>query len=114
MRSRILLSGLALLIVVSTGAALAAGLPKLPKDLTLPQGTDSPGQVVFSHASHVDSGKPACTACHPKLFRMLSRGTATPAGTITHARMEKGQQCGVCHNGKDAHGFDDCASCHRS
>ena len=114
MRSRIVMPGLAVLLLVSTAVAVATGLPKLPKDLPLPQAADSPGQVVFSHVSHVDSAKPACTSCHPKLFKMLSRGTATPAGTITHASMEKGQQCGVCHNGKDAHGFDDCASCHRS
>jgi hypothetical protein len=32
---------------------------------------------------------------------------------ITHAKMEKGRQCGACHNGKAAFGFDDCTACHR-
>lgn len=113
MRSRVLLVSIALALVASSAGALAGDPLKLPKDLTLPQGADSPGPVVFSHASHVDASHPTCTTCHPRPFKMFARVTAAKTAAITHATMEKGQTCGACHNGKDAHGFDDCASCHR-
>ncbi len=106
-----------IMLVVGCGvvaAGLAADLPRLPKDLALPQGKDSPGQVVFSHQSHIDQSKPDCTTCHPKLFTILKQQRKSARrDPITHARMEKGQSCGACHNGTAAHGFDQCASCHR-
>jgi len=94
--------------------AAAAELPRLPKELQLPQGEDSPGLVAFRHDSHVDAKKPSCTACHPKLFPMLKE-SALPKGAITHERMEKkGELCGSCHGkGKSAFDFDDaCENCH--
>ena len=107
-RALVVLSGLA------AGSALVAqGLAKLPADVTLPQAADSPGKVVFSHQTHVDQAKPDCTACHPRLFKILDRPLARGAEEIVHAKMEKGAQCGVCHNGKDARGLDDCTTCHR-
>jgi c(7)-type cytochrome triheme protein len=94
--------------------ALAQGLPKLPRDVTFPQAKDSPGRVVFSHATHVDQAKPECTACHPKVFKLVNPQIAAGAVQLVHVKMEKGAQCGMCHNGKDARGFDDCTMCHRS
>ena len=112
--------GLAVLIVVVLGAMLVGAaaaqsrLPKLPPAYTLPQTGDSPGKVAFNHESHVDPAAPNCTACHPKLFRILKPG-ATPDGkAITHDAMNKGQSCGACHNGRRAFGPDDCTLCHRS
>jgi c(7)-type cytochrome triheme protein len=99
------------LAVAATG--LGADLPRLPKDIVLPQGKDSPGRVVFSHQTHIDMARPDCTTCHPKLFTIIKERTPTGRDPITHARMEKGRSCGACHNGKAAHGFDDCTSCHR-
>ncbi len=97
------------------GALVAAqGLPKLPGDLALPLGKDSPGKVIFNHATHVDQAKPDCTTCHPTLFRIVNPTLATGAEHLQHAKMEKGAACGRCHNGKDARGFDDCTMCHRS
>ncbi len=87
-----------------------ADLPELPKDRPLPQGPDSPGVVVFSHASHVDGSRPDCTVCHPTRFPILKESTARP---IRHANMESGRQCAACHNGQDATGLDDCATCHK-
>jgi c(7)-type cytochrome triheme protein len=117
MRSRCrLLPCLAVTIVgLAFGSlALAQGLPRLPADLTLPQAKDSPGKVVFSHATHVDQAKPECTTCHPKMFKLVNPQLARGAERLVHAKMEKGAQCGSCHNGKDARGFDDCTMCHRS
>lgn len=72
--------------------------PKPPADFTYPQGTDSPGPVTFSHARHVQAGVDKCTACHTKVFKM-KKGTSGP---LTMAKMNAGQQCGTCHNGKTA------------
>lgn len=102
----------ALLTLSMTGAILAGGLPRLPNDRALPQGTDSPGVVTFRHSSHVDAAKPDCTTCHPSLFPILSRSADQAAPRFTHAKMEKGVACGKCHDGKSAHGFEDCATCH--
>jgi c(7)-type cytochrome triheme protein len=108
-----LLLGAAMMLAASL--ALGQNMPKLPQDLTLPQTGDSPGKVTFSHANHVGfQVKADCTACHPKLAPILKQQKA--AGNreaITHAKMEKGQACGACHNGKAAHGFDDCTTCHK-
>jgi c(7)-type cytochrome triheme protein len=100
--------------VLVGGAAMAADLPKLPGDLTLPTASDSPGPVVFRHDSHVDTAKPtgACTACHAGTFKILGKATPAPAERITHKRMEAGQACGACH-GKKAFNFDDCTNCHK-
>lgn len=99
------------LAVLLSGAA-AADLPRLPKDLLLARGADSPGQVTFRHDSHLSGARPDCVACHPRRFSILGRsgGEARPA--ITHEAMEKkGQACGACH-GKEAFGFDECGNCH--
>jgi c(7)-type cytochrome triheme protein len=95
------------------GAALAQNLPKLPDQLTLRQSPGSPGPVTFLHASHMGD-RPDCTRCHPKLFSIMKQGAGTTAARrITHADMEKGRQCGACHDGKTAFGRDDCTACHR-
>lgn len=102
---------LPLVLLGLSAAALAGGLPKLPKEAALPQGTDSPGVVAFRHESHVDAARPDCTGCHPGTFRILKSTKAKP---ITHADMEKGRACGSCHDGKAAFGLaDDCAACHK-
>jgi len=95
------------------GAALADDLPNLPGALKLAQSGESPGVVTFNHDMHVDASKPAgsCTACHPRLFRILGRSATTKVSTVTHAGMEKGESCGACH-GKAAFDFEDCTMCH--
>ena len=105
---------LAVLAVPAVGFVTAQDMPKLPADMTLPRAADSPGAVVFSHQTHIAvQAKADCTACHPKLAPIVKTKTAR-RDPITHAKMEKGLSCGTCHNGKAAHGFEDCSSCHRS
>jgi c(7)-type cytochrome triheme protein len=100
----------ALLLV---GPAMAASkLPRLPKDFIFPQGDGSPGQVTFSHASHVDEGAPTCLSCHPRTFRMLEAGKAADGQPLSHDRMKAGLGCGACH-GKTAFDFDSCDMCHK-
>lgn len=104
----------ATLLLAVSAALLAGPLPNLPKDIALPQGPDSPGVVIFRHETHVDAARPDCTTCHPTLFPILRRtaSSAAPAA-IRHADMDKGKSCGSCHDGKSAHGLDDCGTCHR-
>jgi len=105
---------LAVLVVPAIGLVSAQDMPKLPAEVTLPRAADSPGPVVFSHQTHTAvQAKVDCTACHPKLAPIV-RTKTTRRDPITHATMEKGLSCGACHNGKAAHGFEDCSSCHRS
>jgi c(7)-type cytochrome triheme protein len=93
-------------------SAFGEGLRRLPADFSLQPSEGSPGKVTFSHASHVDSKKPACVTCHPGTFRILEPGMTANGERIRHAEMEKGRQCGACH-GKAAFGFDSCDLCHR-
>lgn len=105
-------------LVVTAVSALATAvaaqtLPRLPEDSVFPLGEGSPGEVTFRHASHVDMEKPACTACHPTLFRIL--GGPAPARAVSyHAEMEEGRRCAACHDGTAAFGLDDCLACHRT
>lgn len=109
------LAGLALITLVATGTALAQNrMPRLPDAFTFTQAGDSPGKVTFNHASHVAEDAPSCTACHPKLFRILKAGATADGKPITHDAMAKGQYCGTCHNGKKSFAFDDCTMCHRT
>lgn len=106
----------ALFLVLALGFAItvaAQSLPRLPGALNLAKSADSPGQVVFNHETHVDSAKPACTNCHPREFRILKADAGKRA--IRHSEMEKGRECGACHDGKKAFALtDDCTACHRS
>jgi c(7)-type cytochrome triheme protein len=99
--------------VLVAGVVGAQSMPKLPADITLAQSGDSPGKVLFSHASHVSYlAKPDCTVCHPKLAPIMKAAKGVKRAPVTHAAMLKGQACGACH-GKDAHNFDDCTTCHK-
>jgi c(7)-type cytochrome triheme protein len=101
--------------LLATAAGIAQGrLPNLPQPFTFAQTGDSPGIVTFNHTSHVDENAPGCTACHPRLFKILKGGTAADGKTITHDAMKQSRACGACHDGKKSFGFDDCTTCHRS
>jgi c(7)-type cytochrome triheme protein len=95
-------------------ALSAQSLNRLPAGLALPQSADSPGRVTFLHETHVDPDRPDCTTCHPRLFSILKQGGTGARAPILHAQMEKGRQCGACHDGKRASAIeDDCTHCHR-
>ena len=106
-----LFQALVLVLLGGWGAAIAAqSIPRLPAALAMPQVDGSPGQVTFNHETHVDAAAPACTACHPREFRMLK---TTKRAAITHDEMAKGRFCGSCHDGKKAFAMDDCSFCHQ-
>ncbi len=88
----------ALALIVSLALALpmaAFAQPKVPADFSFEKGKDSPGPVTFSHKEHTEKGE-KCNACHTKIFKMKKGGT----GPLTMAKMQAGEQCGTCHNGK--------------
>lgn len=109
----ILWGSMVLLAMMLATAGLAQTLSRLPQDFPFLRGEGSPGQVIFSHRSHVDQKRPDCTGCHPALFKILEKGTPAETGPIGHSRMEAGRQCGACHNGRAAFGLDSCPLCHR-
>ena len=99
-----------LLAVASSRAGEAASELRLPADVTYRAADGSPGPVVFSHTTHVAFAENRCLGCHPAPFTMLR-----PIGRITHEDMDAGRSCGVCHDGKMAHGTQEgCDSCHGS
>ena len=68
------------------------------------------GKVVFDGKTHVDKGL-KCTDCHTKIFPM-KKGTEK----IKMDDINKGNFCGVCHNGEKAFKSSDpvnCAKCHK-
>lgn len=116
---RLLISTLAL--VVALGALFAVVGPvqaqKIPGDFAYEGAKDSPGKVTFSHEKHKAAGVEKCNACHTKVFKM-KKGTT---GNVVHAKMNAGESCGSCHNGKEMGGKTPvatsdkakCESCHK-
>jgi c(7)-type cytochrome triheme protein len=62
--------------------------------------------VTFSHDAHVTKHKQKCGDCHYRIFT-----TTEQRKDVTMAQMQKGQSCGVCHNGQRA--FDVKGSCNK-
>ena len=105
----------ALLLVAGAALTAQAADPpraplRLPPDRVFAQAPDAPGPVVFQHTTHVTLERWSCLACHPAPFRML-----TSVLRPTHAEMDAGRECGLCHDGKRAFATSDpdaCESCH--
>lgn len=68
--------------------------------------TDGMGPVTFSHKFHTSAFQ--CGQCHPKIFAMKKT-----EGRMTMEAMNKGKQCGACHNGKTATAVTECGLCHK-
>lgn len=80
-----------------------------PQAIALAKSAESPGQVTFSHETHVDQSAPNCKGCHAGLFSIRP---ATPGADDKHARAGH-DQCGTCHNGEKAFNYEEsCDSCH--
>jgi c(7)-type cytochrome triheme protein len=84
-------------------------LTRLPEEVTLERGAQSPGEVLFRHASHINAEAPDCRQCHSGQFSMLK-------ASIQSGREQKAR-CAACHNGENTFDLNDkasCASCHGS
>ena len=102
---------LPLMLTAASAVRAAGGAPadvelKLPADIVFSRVPGSDSAVVFSHQSHVEFTERHCLSCHPQLFPMLQRGPAP-----THQEMNNHRSCGTCHDGKQAFGTQDGASC---
>lgn len=91
----------------------ATGQMPVPKDFTY-QETKPMAPVTFSHKFHVTEKKRQCPECHikPKLFEMKKLAAASQ---MKMAKLNEGQFCGHCHNGKTAFSTKDpktCTRCH--
>ena len=95
---------LSVLLTVSMAMAVVAEL-NLVFDV---KGAD---KVTFNGKSHADKGL-KCTECHPNPFP----NKRSAAGTYTMEKMNKGENCGICHNGTKAFKTSDpanCTKCHK-
>jgi c(7)-type cytochrome triheme protein len=94
---------LASLLVVGTAAAVMPGQK-------IEYAGGGLGKVTFDGKTHADKGL-KCDSCHTKVFQMKKGATK-----ITMAAMNKGENCGTCHNGGKAFKSSDpanCAKCHK-
>ena len=69
------------------------------------------GNVTFNGKIHADKGL-KCTDCHPTPFP----NKRSAAGTYKMEKMNKGENCGICHNGTKAFKTSDpanCTKCHK-
>ncbi len=67
--------------------------------------------VVFSHDKHVSASGVKCTGCHYQVFQM-----AQGSYKMDMSKINKGDFCGKCHNGKkafDAKDKKNCSRCHK-
>lgn len=90
----------------------AAEVP-VPQDFSYEE-TKPLTPVTFSHKFHVTEKKAQCPECHakPKLFEM-KKLAASPQ--MTMKKLDAGEFCGTCHEGKKAFSTKDakaCARCH--
>lgn len=95
------------LIAVVAAMAFIGGALAVPPGKTVEFAGGSAGKVVFDGKAHADKGL-KCPDCHtkPKIFQM-KKGV----DKITMATMNKGENCGVCHNGTKAPKSSDAANC---
>ena len=67
------------------------------------------GDVLFSHALHVDKTGLGCKECHTRLYLDTKKHRK-----VTMKEMARGKSCGACHDGKRAFSVNgDCARCHK-
>jgi c(7)-type cytochrome triheme protein len=114
MRSSWLITLVGLAVIGAIGVVASVEAQKLPPPITFELGKDSPGPVTFDHELHKAANE-KCTVCHTKIFKM-KKGTS---GNLTMAKMQTGESCGTCHDGKtEVKGrkvppIEKCESCHR-
>ncbi len=98
------------LMVVAAAVAFFGIAVAAPPGQTVEFAGGPMGKVVFDGKTHADKGA-KCNDCHTKIFQMKKGSTK-----ITMAAMNKGENCGVCHNGEKAFASSDpknCKTCHK-
>jgi len=67
--------------------------------------------VFFSHKNHLKSEKLKCASCHYRFFQM-----AHGSWKMDMEKINKGEFCGECHDGRTSFSVKDrgkCSRCHR-
>lgn len=83
----------------------------VPKGRSLTFARSTMGKVVFDGTVHNNNAKNGCRQCHnPQLFPKMKQGTVH----INMKNIYAGEQCGFCHNGKQAFSArGNCKRCHK-
>ncbi|MBI2987823.1 MAG: cytochrome c3 family protein [Deltaproteobacteria bacterium] len=87
---------------------LGAEVP-VPPDFSYEE-TKPLGAVPFSHKFHVTAKKLQCPECHTKVFQMKKMAASKD---MTMAKLNAGEFCGKCHDGKKAFATKDAKDCSR-
>lgn len=97
--------GTGILSVLFVGWAAAA--LAVPAHRSLNYADGEAGLVIFKGKTHQQK----CSACHRNgIFAIMRQG----AEVITMQKIEQGDQCGACHDGRKAFGSSgNCNRCHR-
>lgn len=64
--------------------------------------------VFFSHENHVNVRGAKCSACHYHAFQMSQESYE-----MNMDKLNKGQFCGICHNGERSFDVKDKANCEK-
>jgi len=98
------------IMVVVVAVAFIGGAMASPSGKTVEYAGGAAGKVTFDGKVHADKGL-KCNDCHTKIFQMKKDSTK-----ITMTTMNKGENCGTCHNGDKAFKSSDpktCKTCHK-
>lgn len=98
------------LMVVAATVAFFGSVVAAPPGKSVEYAGGPMGKVTFDGKAHADKGL-KCNDCHTKIFQMKKGATK-----ITMATMNKGENCGACHNGTKAFKSGDpknCKTCHK-
>lgn len=98
-----------MLMVVTAAVAFIGGALAVPPGSEVEFAGGPMGKVTFDAKVHADKGL-KCNDCHTKIFAMKK------GSKITMAAMNKGENCGTCHNGTKAFKSSDpknCKTCHK-
>lgn len=103
---------LTLTVVIIVSILLVSGMSfATPSGKSVVYEVKGADKVTFDGKTHADKGL-KCNDCHTKVFPMKK----SAPGTYTMEKMNKGESCGVCHNGTKAFKTSDpanCIKCHK-
>lgn len=97
-----------MVLILTLGAGFVWGATGGGDKLFTPKGAKP---VFFSHDRHVNVRGAKCSACHYHAFQMSPQSYE-----ITMEKLNKGDLCGICHNGERSFDVKDeanCGKCHK-
>ena len=102
-------NGVAATVDITPDISVGKAAFQAPEKIVFAGGKDS-GPVAFNHDSHTNLDPPNCITCHSRKFRILAIAQRSTTKTDRHSK----EQCGACHNGREAFDIkEDCTYCHQ-